>query len=70
MDTTWADNLKELDRLMAYRDELLKMLVDAENDLRNYRAALKAARRASGPGWQTGSSNASCPRCINAPPTG
>jgi len=45
MDTTWADNLKELDRLMAYRDELLlKMLVDAENELRNYRNALKAAR--------------------------
>ena len=43
MDTTWADNLKELDRLTSYRDELLKMLVDAENDLRNYRAALKAA---------------------------
>ncbi len=41
---TWADNLKELDRLTCYRDELLKMLVDAENDLRNYRNALKAAR--------------------------
>ena len=41
-ETTWADNLKELDRLMGYRDELLKMLVDAENELREYRASLKA----------------------------
>jgi hypothetical protein len=41
---TWAENLKELDRLMGYRDQLLKMLVDAENELRDYRAALKAAQ--------------------------
>lgn len=41
---TWADNLKELDRLTCYRDDLLKMLVDAENQLRAYKAALKAAQ--------------------------
>lgn len=40
----WVNNLKELDRLISYRDELLKMLVDAENALREYRAALKAAQ--------------------------
>lgn len=44
MDTNWANNLKELDRLITYRDELLKMLVDAENQLREYRAALTAAQ--------------------------
>lgn len=43
-ETTWADNLKELDRLTGYRDDLLKMLVDAENQLRAYKAALKAAQ--------------------------
>jgi len=40
---TWADNLKKLDRLTCYRDELLKMLVDAENQLRAYKAELKAS---------------------------
>ncbi len=38
-ERTWAENLKELDRLTCYRDDLLKMLVDAENQLRAYKAA-------------------------------